>query len=71
MHISQLDIAALSIADRIDLAQRLWESVHQEIEAAPLTPDQILEVKRRIADINSGRVRCAPFNLVMNRLSRR
>ncbi len=71
MHINHLDIAALSVADRIDLAQKLWESVHQEIEASPLTPDQVAEVERRIADIDTGRVRCIPFDAVLKRLSHR
>lgn len=73
MHIStgHFDIAALSVAERIDLAQKLWESIHREIEASPLTAGQVAEIERRIADIDSGRVRCIPFDTMMKRLSHR
>lgn len=66
-----LDISTLSLGARIELAQKLWESVRENVDASPLTADQVIEVERRIADIDSGRVGCVPFDDMMTRLSRR
>lgn len=68
MHMAHLDIAALSITERIELAQELWASVRDELESAPLPPDQAAEIGRRLAELDAGLVRCEPFDTVMRRL---
>lgn len=62
------DIAALSVADRIELAQKLWNSVRDDIERMPLTREQLAEVRRRSAAIDDGTTICEPFDVVMRQL---
>lgn len=62
------EIFALPVEQRLDLVQRLWDSVRDEIEALPLTAAQRAEIERRIAEIDSGAVHCEPFDTVMKRL---
>lgn len=40
----------LSVEDRIDLAEEIWDSVEREIEHSPLTAAQRAELERRLAD---------------------
>ncbi|KAB2940447.1 MAG: addiction module protein [Phycisphaerae bacterium] len=61
-------IFALPVEERLDLAQRLWDSVRDEIEALPLTAAQRAEIERRVAEIDAGAVHCEPFDAVMKRL---
>lgn len=63
-----LEIFTLPVADRLDLVQRLWESVRNEIEAMPLTVAQRAEIERRVAAIDAGQLHCEPFDAVMKRL---
>lgn len=62
------EIFTLPVEQRLDLVQRLWDSVRDDIEAMPLTAEQRAEIERRIADIDSGAVHCEPFDAVMTRL---
>ncbi len=71
MHIEHLDIATLSVTERIELAKKLWTSVREELEASPLTPDQAAEISRRVSELDAGLVQCEPFDAVMNRLAHR
>ncbi|MBI1191513.1 MAG: addiction module protein [Tepidisphaera sp.] len=61
-------IFALPVEERIDLAQRLWDSVRDEIDALPLTAAQRAEIERRVAEIDAGAVHCEPFDALMKRL---
>ena len=47
-HLSEL--LKLSEAERIQLAQDLWDSIPEQSEALPLTPEQIRESEQRLAD---------------------
>lgn len=62
------EIFTLPVEQRLDLVQRLWDSVRDEIEAMPLTAVQRAEVERRIAEIDSGAAHCESFDAVMKRL---
>jgi putative addiction module component (TIGR02574 family) len=44
-----LGIDRLSVAERIELAQAIWDSIAAEVERAPLTEAQRQEVDRRLA----------------------
>jgi putative addiction module component (TIGR02574 family) len=46
----ELGLDRLSVEDRIDLAQALWDSVSEEVEQAPLMESQRKELERRLAD---------------------
>jgi putative addiction module component (TIGR02574 family) len=48
--LQDLALDRLSVDDRIALAQALWDSVTDEVEAAPPTPAQRQELERRLAD---------------------
>jgi putative addiction module component (TIGR02574 family) len=52
------------------LADTLYDSAMQEIEAMTptLTPEQMAELDRRIADLDAGRVELVPWDDVYRRL---
>lgn len=62
-------ITQLPLAERVELAQRLWDSVHADACAAPFTPEQQAELDRRIAALDAGDVICEPWADVRDRLS--
>ena len=51
MHASDLDINRLSVAERIQLAEDLWDSVAAETGELPLTEAQLSELDRRLAEL--------------------
>lgn len=61
------DFSGLTVTERIDLAQRLWESVREQVEAAPLTETEAAEVRRRIDQIDARLMVCEPFDAVVGR----
>ena len=62
------DFSQLTPAERIALAQDLWDSIHDETQLAPLPDDQIAEIKRRIAAIDAGTMPMYPWEEVKQRL---
>lgn len=61
-------LALLSFPERVELAQDLWDSVHEHASAAPLTADQLAELDRRMLEIDEGKVVCEPWEEVRKRL---
>jgi putative addiction module component (TIGR02574 family) len=51
MHTTDLDISKLSVAERIQLAEDLWDSVAAETGELALTEAQTAELDRRLADL--------------------
>jgi putative addiction module component (TIGR02574 family) len=53
------DLAALSVAERLDLLDQIWESLAPDIDAVPLPEWHLAENERRLAaleaDGNLGR----------------
>lgn len=49
-----IDPMALSPVDRMALADALYDSAMQEIEAVHFTPDQLAEIDRRLDDLYAG-----------------
>jgi len=45
-----LGLDLLSVEDRIELAEEIWDSVEREIDHSPLTAAQRAELERRLAD---------------------
>lgn len=62
------DFSRLSTAERIMLAQDLWDSIHDEAQLAPLTDEQVAEIERRIAAIDAGTMPTYPWEEVKRRL---
>jgi putative addiction module component (TIGR02574 family) len=63
-----IDFSHLSPADRIHLVQDLWDSIHDDALAVPLTAEQRAELQRRDADMESGTVRGIPWEEVKKSL---
>lgn len=66
-----LDFTRLSLDERTLLAHRLWKSVHDTVEAMPLSADQLAEIQRRIAEADAGRMPSLPWEDVKRRLMNR
>lgn len=48
------EILKLSVAERIQLVEDIWDSIAAEPESVPLTPEQIAELDRRLADAEAS-----------------
>ncbi len=62
--LQQLGIDTLSPADRFALAQALWDSVHESLEATPIAPEVRAEMERRAALADADPSRCVPWQTV-------
>jgi putative addiction module component (TIGR02574 family) len=56
MQHSTFDFSHLSASERLDLVQELWDSIHDDAQAVPLTAEQRAELDRRHAELESGEV---------------
>jgi putative addiction module component (TIGR02574 family) len=63
-----IDLSPLSPADCIHLVQDLWDRIHDDALAVPLTAEQRAELQRRDADMESGAVRGIPWDEVKKSL---
>jgi putative addiction module component (TIGR02574 family) len=63
-----LDISRLTPAERIQLAEDLWDSLADDAEALPLTPAQREELDRRLAAADRGEVSYSTWPEVKSRL---
>ena len=66
-----LDIAKLSVAERIQLAEDLWDSVSAETADLPLTEAQKAELDRRIADLERDPQAGESWEVVRERIEKR
>ena len=48
--LESLGIDRLPVADRIELAQQIWDSLPADLDALPLSAEQLAELRRRIAE---------------------
>jgi len=64
------ELLQLTPAERIELAQELWDSVESG-EFPPLTPDQMAEIDRRIEAHEKDPGRAIPWEEVRERLRAR
>ena len=62
------DFSHLSPAERILLAEDLWDSVTDEQDAPPLTSAQMEELHRRLAAADRGEMTYSPWPDVKRRL---
>lgn len=62
------DFSKLTPAERIALAQDLWDSIHEEAQLAPLTNEQVAEIERRIAEVDAGTMPMYSWEEVKQRL---
>jgi putative addiction module component (TIGR02574 family) len=68
--IQEIDIATLSPVQKMELADVLYDTAQQELEAltAPLTDEQLRELDRRIAAADRGELAGEPWDAVYERL---
>jgi len=66
---SLADLLTLSPAERLQLAQDLWDSLPEE--AVPLTDEQVRELERRLPDHDANPGAAIPWQEVRDRLRTR
>jgi putative addiction module component (TIGR02574 family) len=71
MQPNDLDISKLSVAERIQLAEDLWDSVADETGGLPLSAAQKAELDRRLADLEASPEAGEPWDVVRSRLEHR
>jgi putative addiction module component (TIGR02574 family) len=59
--LQQLGVDNLSPADRFELAQALWDSVHESLEGVPIAPEVRAELERRVALADADPARGTPW----------
>jgi putative addiction module component (TIGR02574 family) len=64
----KVEIAELSIAERIQLAEDLWDSILENSEELPLTDAQQQELDRRLEQYNQNPALGTDWNTVKSRL---
>lgn len=62
------DILDLSVAERIQLVQDVWDSIAAEPEELPLTEEERQEIDRRLADLEANPGVGRPWAEVKTRL---
>ena len=65
------DISKLSIAERIQLAEDLWDSVAAETGELPLSEAQVAELDRRLTALARDPAAGEPWGVVRARVERR
>jgi putative addiction module component (TIGR02574 family) len=62
--LTELGVHALSPADRLELAEALWESVADDLAARPIDPALRAELERRVALAKADPGRGVPWDQV-------
>ena len=70
MRTTDLDISELSVAERIQLAEDLWDSVAAETGELPLTEAQAAELDRRLAELARDPEAGESWQVVRERIER-
>lgn len=63
-----LDFSHLSVPERVQLAQELWESVFHQTDSIALTEEQKRELARRWKAFEAGHMTTAPWSEVIERI---
>jgi putative addiction module component (TIGR02574 family) len=71
MQPTDLNIAKLSVAERIQLAEDLWDSVAADTGDLALTDAHQAELDRRLADLERNPETGEPWNVVRSRIEKR
>ncbi len=71
MALPQIDIDALSPSERIELAERLWDSLGSAPEEIPLTAAQEEELDRRLDAYREDRDPGAPWREALSEIGQR
>lgn len=71
MQTTDLDISKMSVAERIQLAEDLWDSVAAETGDLPLTDAQRAELERRLDDFERNPDAGESWDVVRARIQKR
>jgi putative addiction module component (TIGR02574 family) len=71
MQTTDLDIGKLSVAERIQLAEDLWDSVAADTGDLPLSVAQVAELDRRCDDLERDPGAGALWDVVRARIEKR
>ncbi len=71
MRTTDLDISKLSLAERIQLAEDLWDSVAADTSEVPLSEAQKAELDRRLADLERDPDAGESWDVVRARVEKR
>jgi putative addiction module component (TIGR02574 family) len=66
-----LDIERLSTDERLDLLEKLWESLTKEPGGIPLTEAQREDLDRRLDELDRGQVEGIPWDEVLKQIRKR
>ena len=66
-----IDYRKLSIPERLQLVEDIWDSIAQDAKALPLTPEQQAELDRRWAEHERDPASAIPREQIRNELSGR
>ena len=66
-----IDFHSLSIPDRLALVEQIWDSIAQDTQSLPLTPEQREELERRWAEHERDPASAIPWEQVRAKLYRR
>lgn len=67
----KVDYRKLSIPERLDLVEDIWDSIAQDAQALALTVEERAELDRRWADHERDPNSAIPWEIVRNELFRR
>lgn len=62
--LEQFGLDALSLEDRLTLAQALWDSVYEALDREPISPELRAELERRAALADADPSRGKPWETV-------
>ena len=68
---SDFNYRSLSIAERLQLVEEIWDSIAQDADVLPLTPEQTAELDRRWAEHERDPSSAIPWEKVRDELHRR
>jgi len=63
-----VNISALSAAERLRLIERLWESLCDDSSQVPVTDAQKAELDRRLDEVDAGDVDGIPWEEVLRQI---
>ncbi len=66
-----IDLGKLNTEERLQLLERLWESLSNRPSSLPLTNSQRAELDRRLDDLESGGQHGIPWDEVLQQIHNR
>jgi putative addiction module component (TIGR02574 family) len=66
-----LGIDQLSVGDRLDLIEQIWESLPRQVDAADVPPWHLVELAKRRADAEANPGAGTPWREVLEKLRTR